>query len=248
MKGFAKYKKNLDNILENSYGNKEDFKKNLSVIMGAMKFSKPLREFFTLYNEIESKKFDSIDDSKAYISEALDHLKKNKQELNKVGNLLDKIIGDRKDLCTEEINEIYEEIDTLIFNTNVNKLGDMVKSKKFLSESMTQNTSVKKISKPLTPKVLSHVISKNYEKEFGGKLSESEKGILKNTLLMTEDVLTKEFNNIKDIALITLNKLLSESKDDNVSAKLAEVKNEINTLESSKSSYIKVRGLLEDLN
>ena len=27
MKGFAKYKQNLDNILENSYGDKEDFKK-----------------------------------------------------------------------------------------------------------------------------------------------------------------------------------------------------------------------------
>lgn len=65
---------------------------------------------------------------------------------------------------------------------------------------------------------------------------------------MTEDTVTKEFNNVKDIALTTLNKLLSESKDDNVSAKLVEVKNEINTLESSKSSYIKVRGLLEDLN
>ena len=74
MKGFAKYKQNLDNILENSYDNKEHFKKNLSVILGVMKFSKPLREFFTLYNEIEIKKFNSIDDSKAYISEALDHL------------------------------------------------------------------------------------------------------------------------------------------------------------------------------
>ena len=27
--------------------------------MGAMKFSKPLREFFVLYNEIESKKFEN---------------------------------------------------------------------------------------------------------------------------------------------------------------------------------------------
>ena len=58
MNGFAKYKQNLDTILENSYENKKDFKKNLSVIMGAMKFSKTLKEFFTLYNEIESKKFD----------------------------------------------------------------------------------------------------------------------------------------------------------------------------------------------
>jgi|TARA_R110001592_G_scaffold108910_2_gene304172 hypothetical protein len=248
MKGFAKYKQNLDNILENSYDNKEHFKKNLSVILGVMKFSKPLREFFTLYNEIEIKKFNSIDDSKAYISEALDHLKKNKKELTKVKNVLDKIVEDRKELCGKKINEVYEKIDAIVFNTNINKLDENVKSKKFLSESMITKSNGKKIVKPVTPKILSHVISKNYEKEFGTKLSESEKGILKNTLLMTEDTVTKEFNNVKDIALTTLNKLLSESKDDNVSAKLVEVKNEINTLESSKSSYIKVRGLLEDLN
>ena len=89
MNGFAKYKQNLDTILENSYGNKKDFKKNLSVIMGAMKFSKTLKEFFTLYNEIESKKFDSLEDSKLYITEATQYLKKNKKELNKVKNILD---------------------------------------------------------------------------------------------------------------------------------------------------------------
>ena len=59
MKGFAKYKQNIDSILENSYEDKDKFKKNLSVIMGTMKFSKQLREFFVLYNEIESKKFDN---------------------------------------------------------------------------------------------------------------------------------------------------------------------------------------------
>ena len=42
MKGFAKYKQSLDSILENSYTNKKEFKNNLSVIMGTLKFSKPL--------------------------------------------------------------------------------------------------------------------------------------------------------------------------------------------------------------
>ena len=248
MKRFAKYKQNLDNILENSYEDKKDFKKNLSVIMGAMKFSKPLREFFTLYNEIESKEFETIEDSRGYISEAINHLKRNKKELGKVKNVLDKIIGDREGLCTEKTNKIYEGIDSLIFKTNVSKLEENVRTKKFLSESMLQKKTKNKLSKPITPKVLAHVISKNYEEEFGGKLTESEKGILKNTLLMTEDTVIKEFNNVKDIAITTLNQLLSDSQDDNISAKLVETKNEINTLVSSKTNYIRVRGFLEDLN
>ena len=53
MKPFSYYKKNIDSILENSYSDKKLFKENFHVIMGALKMSKPFREFFTLYNEIE---------------------------------------------------------------------------------------------------------------------------------------------------------------------------------------------------
>ena len=65
---------------------------------------------------------------------------------------------------------------------------------------------------------------------------------------MTEDTLNTEYDNVKGIALNTLNNMISESKDETLSAKLTEVKNEIITLQKSKSSYIRVRGLLEDLN
>ena len=248
MKGFAQYKHNLDTILENSYNNKKDFKKNLSVIMGTMKFSKPLREFFTLYNEIETKKFNDINDSKIYIIEAINYLKKNKKELKKVTKILDRIIEDRKDLCFKNTNKIYKSIDNIVFNDNIKTLDTIVESRKFLAESMSKTNNKIKLNTTISPKVLSHVISKNYEKEFGPKLSESEKNILKNTLLMTEDTISTEFDNVKDVAISTINKLLSETTNDNVSAKLVEVKNEIHTLESSKSNYIKVRGFLEDLN
>ena len=114
MKGFAKYKQDIDSILENSYGDKDKFKKNLSVIMGAMKFSQPLREFFVLYNEIESKKFENTNSSRDYITEAVKHLKENKSGLNDVVNLLDKVIENRKELCTESTNIIYHNIDTMV--------------------------------------------------------------------------------------------------------------------------------------
>ena len=121
MKNFSHYKTSLDSILENSF--KKDkilFKNNLSVIMGAMKFSQPLREFFTLYNEIESKEFSSKDESKSYLTEALNFLKENKSGLNKVVPILDKIIDDRKELCEDIDNNVYKKIDNIVFNTNTN--------------------------------------------------------------------------------------------------------------------------------
>ena len=65
---------------------------------------------------------------------------------------------------------------------------------------------------------------------------------------MDENTLTKEFNNVKEIALSRLNNLISESKDDTLSAKLVQTKDKIKTFLPTKKSYIRVRGLLEDLN
>jgi hypothetical protein len=247
MKGFAQYKQNIDSILENSYDDKDMFKKNLSVIMGTMKFSKPLREFFVLYNEIESKKFNDSDLSRDYITEAVKYLKENKDGLKSVVKILDKVISSRKDLCVESTNIIYHNIDSMVFGGGVLNLEETIKSRNFLTESMTGEKK-KTVVMEADSKILSQIISKKYQEEYGKTLNESEKSILKNTLLMTEDTLNTEYDNVKDIALSTLNNIINESKDESLLVKLTEVKNEILTLKKSKSSYIRVRGLLEDLN
>jgi len=247
MKGFAQYKQNIDSILENSYEDKDMFKKNLSVIMGTMKFSKPLREFFVLYNEIESKKFDDSNLSRDYITEAVKYLKENKEGLKSVVKILDNVISSRKDLCVESTNIVYRNIDNMVFGGGVLNLEETIKSRNFLTESMTGEKK-KTVVMEADSKILSQIISKKYQEEYGKSLNESEKSILKNTLLMTEDTLNNEYDNVKGIALNTLNGIISESKDESLLAKLTEVKNEILTLKKSKSSYIRVRGLLEDLN
>jgi len=250
MKGFTKYKQSLDTILENSYDNKDGFKKNLSVIMGAIKFSKPLREFFTLYNEIELKKFKTKEDSSIYLTEAINLLKENKSELVKVKPLLDKLIGGRKELINKSgkvNNDLYESIDNMVFGSNAKNIENLITSRQHLTESMV-GKEIKKPIKPINPKILSFVMSKKYNEVYNSSLTESQKDILKNTLLMTEDSIEKEFNNIKDIALNRVNILLSESNDETLCARLVETKNEIKELQSTKNSYIKVRGLLEDLN
>ena len=84
MKSFGHYKNNIDSILENSFRDSSKFKKNLSVIMGAMKYSKVLREFFTLYNEIENNYIDNQEDAIGYINESISYLRTNKDKLTKV--------------------------------------------------------------------------------------------------------------------------------------------------------------------
>ena len=116
MNNFSTYKQSLDSILENSYHDKELFKKNLSIIMGTFKYSKVLREFFTLYNELESKKIEDNIISEKYVNETLTFLKNNKDKLKSVKPILDKIIKDRKELCTLTENSLYDSIDKIIFS------------------------------------------------------------------------------------------------------------------------------------
>mgnify|MGYP003119091003 CR=1 FL=1 len=247
MKGFAIYKQSLDSILENSFKNKKEFKKNLSVIMGALKYSNTLKEFFTLYNEIENKNYNNIKDGENYLNEAINHLKNQKTELKKVTSLLDKIIEKRKDLVEIKENTHYTNLDKIIFETNIKHLDTVIECKSNLVENMVNRKSLVE-TKPIDPKILSMVINKNYKKEYENSLTESQQNILKNTLLMDGDTLTKEFTNVKEIALKRINNLISESKDDSLSAKLVQTKDKIKTFSASKKSYIRVRGLLEDLN
>mgnify|MGYP001305905731 CR=1 FL=1 len=247
MKGFSNYKQSLDSILENSFKQKKEFKKNLSVIMGALKYSKTLKEFFTLYNEIENKNYNNLKDGENFLNEATTHLKNKKADLLKVKPLLDNIITKRKKLVETKTNKIYENIDKIVFSNDIKNIDSVIESKKTLTESMVNRKSLVE-TKPIDPKILSMVINKNYKKEYENSLTESQQNILKNTLLMSENTLEKEFTNIKDIALSRINKLISESTDDTLSAKLVQTKDKIRTFSPTKISYIRVRGLLEDLN
>ena len=201
------------------------------------------------YKELLEKEASCNSDLEKFKNNALEYEGKAKDLETRYGVLkkdLDKIIADRKELCENRTNTIYENIDNVVFNNKVTSLELVAESKQILTKHLITEKK-KTVSKINNPKILSHVLSKNYNEVYGNKLTENQQEILKNTLLMTEDTLNKEFDNVKEISLNKINSLLSESKDETLSAKLVQVKNEIKTLKNSKKSYIRVRGLLEDL-
>ena len=247
MNNFSFYKQSLDTILENSYTDKNKFKKNLSVIMGAMKYSKTLREFFTLYNDIELKSIQDKEIGEKYINESISYLRKNKSNLSKVQPILDKVIMKRKNLCVVKENTIYDKIDNIVFNNSPQNIEENIKLKTQLVEHISKEPQ-KRLNTKINPQTLSYVISKKYDEKYSSQLNENQKQILKNTILMKEDILNEEFGKITNVVVNRLNELLEESKDENLSARLVETKNKVRGLKPSKKTYIQVRGLLEDLN
>ena len=109
MKTFGYYKKNIDSILENSHNNKKLFKENFHVIMGALKLSKPFREFFTVYNEIEQKNFKNKEELNEYINESITHLRPKIKKLKNICSILENVFSRRTNMLSESNNSIYED-------------------------------------------------------------------------------------------------------------------------------------------
>ncbi len=246
MKSFGYYKNSLDSILTNSYEDKDEFKKNFHVVMGTMKYSRTLREFFHLYNEVEQKKFDSTEESHKFINEVVSILREKRSELKKVIPILEGVINSRLGLCENTENEIYENLDKLVFFDNTKNISERIQLKENISKSMVGKKS-KIVNKSVNPKILSQILAKTYNSEYNN-LSESEKDTLKETLYMDKTTLIESFSKLSEKTLTEINGLLSEAKDDNLSSKLVEVKNSVRLMSPSKKNYLELKQLLSDLN
>jgi hypothetical protein len=247
MKPFSYYKKNIDSILENSYSDKKLFKENFHVIMGALKMSKPFREFFTLYNEIEQKNFKSKNELTEYINESVYYLRPKINSLKNVCTILEKVFDKRTNLIKETNNKTYNNLDYLIYKKGVKNITNRLEVKNNLIESVLNRKEYRKLRTKLNPQTLAYTLSENYNKEFS-KLSKDDKSLLSEIMSIKKDNLFEEINKVKEVVLTRINSLVKESKEENLKAKLTQTKNVVLTMKKDKLSLLRLKQLQTDLN
>tara|TARA_R110000744_G_scaffold88054_1_gene171752 strand:+ start:287 stop:1030 length:744 start_codon:yes stop_codon:yes gene_type:complete len=247
MKPFSYYKKNIDSILENSYSNKKLFKENFHVIMGALKMSKPFREFFTLYNEIEQKKFKSKDELTEYINESILYLRPKIKSIGLVCNVLERVFNKRTNLIKESENKTYKSLDYLIYKKGVKNISNRLEVKNKLIENILDRKPITGLNNSLTPRTLAYTLSENYNKEFS-KLSKEDKGLLSEILSIKKQNLGTKINTIKETLLKRINSLVKESTEETLKAKLTQTKNTILEMKKDKLSLLRLKQLHSDLN
>ena len=246
MKPFGYYKKSIDSILENSYTNKTLFKENFHIIMGAMKMTKDFREFFTLYNEVENSTIvESIADT--YISETISYLRPKIKNIKNVCNILDKVFEKRKNLIKIQENKFYDNLDYLIFKTGAKNIKKRIEHKHTLVESIKNRKVIDRLKTSISPKLLAHSLSENYNKVFNS-LNENEKTLISEVLKLDEQKLKEEFEINKGNIVNRINKLVSEHNDDNLKAKLVETKNKVLTMQPTRISVLQLKQFSQDLN
>ena len=246
MKFFGTYKKAIDTILGESYSNKKLFKENFHIIMGAMKFSKEFREFFTSYNEIEQKTITEETNAREYINESINVLRDKATKLKKVLPIFDNIISRKLKTKKLEKNSIYESLDYLIFKTGIKSIDKRVKSKNVLLESLQNQDKGIKLERPLISKILAKTLASNFNKEFKS-LTENEKKLFNEIISLDRKNIKSQFNDTKKNILENLNSLIEESKEESVLPTLVETKNSILTMTPTRKNLLSIKQLSADL-
>lgn len=247
MKTFGYYKKNIDSILENSHYNKKLFKENFHVVMGALKMSKPFREFFTVYNELEQKTFKDKEELNEYINETITHLRPKIKNLKTICGVLDNVFSRRSEMLSESNNNIYEDLDYLIYKDGVRSISKRIDTKKNLVENVLNRKTLTKMSTSFNPKILAYTLSENYNKEFS-QLSKDDKKLLSEIMSVKKEKLSEEINKVKVVVLSKINSLVKESSEESLKVKLTQTKNVVLTMEKDKLSLLRLKQLQTDLN
>ena len=241
---FGKTKNRIDSILVNTFSKKSKFKKAFHTLMESLKDNPTNREFFVLYSQIENKSFDSSKDAEDYLNESIKTLKskKNKVNLKRINRSIQKYEA----YLGKDVNQLYESMDTLIFNENVLDIEKRIEAKKLVLKNL-QSKKLNPLSENKVPtSLLINLSTKNFNKKYGN-LTENDKVKFKTLMNKDMDKLEKEINGLVEEVSGKLDKLINESTDSKLLNKLKETKEKIQETKKNKVSFYKIKELNKTL-
>jgi hypothetical protein len=242
---FGKIKQEINNILLESYSDKNKFKTIFKEFYNILKNNKTIKEYYIVYSNIENKKFDDISDATSYLNENLDYLKSLDVDFSVVHDFILKYNSDK----TYVKETLLENIDTLLQDTKSNLIENRISAKKYLVSHLLTHKSVSDnvVEGTLPIKVYTNLIAKKFNKKYEN-LTEWEKDLVKSVLNNDDEKLkTIEESIIKENLELVNNKI--NIGDTELKEKLSKVKLKLESYSSTdkKDSIIKLIKLKSDL-
>ena len=222
-------------------------KKELKDLIKKLKSNKNLVEVYKFYEDMENTHIAQKDNARLFVETLEPHFIQKMKTINTDCKKLDKIL---KDVVIEK-NELYEWLDTLSEEHNINNINTKFESKeKFINFLMKE----KEINKDGISNVqienfslLNNVLVSNFNIKYGDFLNEDQKKKFKDIMSMNEETLINETSNLKFELNSKIENILNESNDNSLIEKLSNVKKQINEKELSKYNYFKLLELKEGL-
>jgi hypothetical protein len=242
---FGKIKQDINNILFESYSDKDRFKMIFKEFYNILKNNKTIKEYYIVYSNIETKKFDDVSDATSYLNESLDYLK----SLDGDFSLAHDFILKYKSEKTFAKETLLENIDTLLKDTKSNLIESRMSAKKYLVSHLLTKKSVSDnvVEGTLPIKVYTNLIAKKFNKKYEN-LTEWEKDLIKS-IISNDDAKLKtiEESIVKENLELVNNKI--NIGDTELKEKLSKVKLKLENYssEDKKDSIIKLIKLKSDL-
>jgi succinate dehydrogenase flavin-adding protein (antitoxin of CptAB toxin-antitoxin module) len=246
MNNFGKIKSKLLKKLTEAYTN-DNFKGNTKNLIKVVKKNKDFKEMYLFYEEIENKYIEDKEVAKLYVEQLGTLLKDKSKKLNSFCEVLNMSIYD----VQVESNELYDNIDQLLEDDNLNNIDKKVIAKLKLVEHLTtkkENAVESSKSHTVNENLLHAVLANNFNVLYTNTLSEEQKTELKTILDLNDTDLKTKTTELKESLLDKIGTLINESTDSDMVKKLSSVKDEVLKKETSKLNYYRLTELKNGLN
>lgn len=245
MNSFGKIKTKILGKLTESFSSKN--KKEMKDILKTIKGNNNFREMYLFYEEIENKTFEDKEIATLYVEQLSTMIKTKSNELKDFCKKLDESLTD----VNFEENELYNILDQLSEEDNLNNLDKKVIAKRKLVEHLLSKKNLKETeeSKHTSNENLLHaVLANNFNVLYNNSLTEEQKEEFKNIMsLSNEDIVTKT-EELKESLNNRINSLLNESSETDMIQKLNKVREEVNNKTASRLNYYRLVELKNGLD
>ena len=226
---FGFLKSAIEHSLIDSYKNEKEFKKTLREFRENVLSNKSISKVYALYEQLSTPQGLSQNDAEHFLSEGL--------------NLINRTLPNIKlPKSHKQLKEnIYQDIDTLVYDTKYN-LKERVESKKRILKTLT--TEPQKINETINIPISSMVKIANLTLEnYIEKMDSNSRKIFLEIIKEDKKELEEQYFTLKENTLKKLTEILSEQSEDELKTKISETIKKLEMEEFTKINYVKLKSL-----
>lgn len=210
MNNFGTIKSKLEKASVDLFGKKE-FSTFMSNFKKGILENKDMSEIYFIYDDLSSKKGIAKDIATDYVNESIEYcqilIEGNKSKINKIDKWISNLVS--------EVENKYNNIDTLIYRNSIKNLETVLESKKNIISTIVLEETKKQVKESIQLPITTMVkVAEDNIKGQLESLSESERKEIVSIVTLSKEELDKEFNELKENVISNLKTSLNESKED----------------------------------
>ena len=239
MNNFGTIKSKLEKASVDLFGKKE-FSTFMSNFKKGILENKDMSEIYFIYDDLSSKKGVSKDIATDYVNESIEYcqilIEGNKSKINKIDKWISNFVS--------EVENKYNNIDTLIYRNSIKNLETVLESKKNIISTIVSEETKKQVKESIQLPITTMVkVAEDNIKGQLESLSESERKEIISIVSLSKEELDKEFNELKESVISNLKTSLNESKEDDMKSVIDKTISKISESKSNPYDLYKLRKL-----